>query len=101
MKTSRRKFSKIIGASIVAPAVVPVAGLSLWERAETKFQQTGEISAEVVRMLLDLQGPHGIYDDPKHFEDLRAALARTMPDHRVIQSLDFPPDIEPILSLKR
>src|SRR5437588_6712639 len=97
MKTSRRQFAGMMGAVVAAPA----AGLSIWERAETELQQTGEVSPELVRMLLDLQGPRGIYDDPKEFESLRSALARAIPEHKSIRDFTVSMDIEPLLNFKR
>ena len=59
---SRRVYRRAAGLGTA------IAGL--WERAEMEVQQTGEVSADVVRILLDLQGPRGIYEDPKEFESL-------------------------------
>lgn len=97
MKTSRRHFAKWIGVSALAPVAEP----GIWERMESEFQQTGEVSAEVTRILLDLQGPRGIYDDPVAFESLRAALTRAMPEHQAIRDFKLPDDTEPLLALKR
>ena len=52
-------------------------------------------------MLLDLQGPRGIYDDPKEFESLRSALARAIPEHKSIRDFTVSMDIEPLLNFKR
>jgi len=101
MKTSRRKFAQILGASITAPMVSTTASAGLWERAEMELEQTGEVSAEVVRTLLDLQGPRGIYEDPKEFESLRAAVTRAIPEHQAIRKFEIPMDTEPLLSFKR
>ena len=101
MKTSRRKFTQILGASIAAPIAPTTAIAGLWERAEIELQETGEVSADVVRILLDLQGPRGIYDDPKEFESLRAAVARAIPEHQAIRKFEVPMDTEPLLSFKR
>jgi hypothetical protein len=51
--------------------------------------------------LLDLQGPRGIYDDPKQMESLRAAVARAIPEHNSIRNFKVPQDVEPLLALKR
>jgi hypothetical protein len=103
MKTSRRKFAKMLSASVAAPVVAPAVGLSLWERAETEVAQTGDISAELTHILLDAQGPHGIYDDPKQFESLRAAVARAIPEHKANRDFDagLDLDVEPLLFFKR
>ena len=101
MKTSRRQFAGMVGAVIATPAAAVAAELSIWERAEVELQETGEISPEVVRTLLDMQGPRGIYDDPKEFESLRAALARAIPEHKSIRQFSVSMDIEPLLNFKR
>ena len=101
MKTSRRQFAGMVGAAIAAPAAAAAAELSIWERAEAELQQTGEVSADVVRTLLDMQGPRGIYDDPKEFDSLRSALARAIPEHKSIRDFTVSMDIEPLLNFKR
>ena len=103
MTTSRREFTKRVGASVVATAATasPVAGLSLWERAEREVQQLGQVSPEVTRMLLDLHGPHGIFDEPVYFEQLRASLTRKVRDHAVIRRFEIPADLEPANSFLR
>ena len=101
MKTSRRKFTQILGASLAAPMAPATAIAGLWEQAEMEVQQTGEVSADVVRILLDLQGPRGIYEDPKEFESLRAAVARAIPEHQSIRKFDVPMDTEPLLAFSR
>ena len=101
MKTSRRQFAGIIATMAAAPTAAVAGGLSLWERAEREVQQTGEVSAEIVRTMLDLQGPRGIYDDPKEFESLRAAIARAIPEHKAILDFNISMDIEPLLNFRR
>lgn len=101
MKTSRRQFAQILGASVAAPLVSSAGTAGIWERAEMELQQTGEVSAEVVRMLLDLQGPRGIYEDEKEFESLREAVARAIPEHQSIRRFEIPMDTEPLLSFRR
>ena len=99
MDTSRRDFTKqMFGMSVVAAA--PAGGLSLLERAELEVQQTGEVSAEVTRALLDVQGSRSIYEDPKQFELLREALARAIRDHRTLRDFPVPDDVEPLLTFE-
>jgi hypothetical protein len=100
MKTARRKFAQLLGASLFAP-VVAVRGASLWERAELEVEQTGEVSPDVTLALLDAQGTRGIFEDRQAFEELRAALARKIEVHKFIRSYEVPPDIEPLLSFRR
>jgi len=101
MKSSRRQFAKLVGASLAAPVVAPAAGLSYIERAELEVEQTGEVSADLTRALLDAQGAHGIFEDPEHFEELRRSLARKIRDHKIIRDYPVPEDIEPILGFRR
>ena len=100
MGTSRRDFTKqLLGASVVAAA--PAAGgLSLLERAELEVQQTGEVSAEVTRALLDVQGSRSIFEDPEQFEYLRQALGRAVRDHRILRDFPVPDDVEPLLTFE-
>ena len=101
METSRRDFTKqLLGASLVAPLASPGIGLSLWERAELEVEQSGEVSPEVTRALLDNQGSRSVFDDPAEFEQLRAALARKVRDHRILRSFEVPNDVEPILNFE-
>ena len=101
MKTSRRKFAKLIGASLGLPAIAPAAGLSYIERAELEVEQTGEVSADLTRALLDAQGARGIFEQSEHFEELRRSLARKIRDHKIIRDFPVSPDIEPILGFRR
>ena len=105
MKTSRRKFAKLLGASVAAPALTPAvalpAGIPLWVRAEMEVEATGEVSEELTWALLDAQGPRGIFAEKEHFDELRAALARKIRDHKIIRSFKIPPDVEPILAFRR
>ncbi len=101
MKTSRRQFGKMLGVSLVAPAVVPEIGLSYIERAELEVEQTGEVSAELTLALLDAQGARGIFTEAEHFEELRRSLARKIRDHKIIREFPVPADIEPLLAFRR
>ena len=101
MKTSRRNFGKLLGASLAAPVVAPAFGLSYIERAELEVEQTGEVSADLTLALLDAQGARGIFTEPEHFEELRRSLARKIRDHKIIRDFPLPADIEPILGFRR
>ncbi|MBE3132002.1 MAG: hypothetical protein IMZ55_00885 [Acidobacteria bacterium] len=93
MSTSRRTFCVSVGA---------VAGLPwLWHEAEAQVAATGEVSADIVRALLDLQGSRGIYDDPDRFEELRAAVARVVRTSQRLRTFPIPDDIQPALVFKR
>lgn len=92
MKQTRREFAAMLGA-----AAFP----ALWERAATEFEQTGEVSADTTLALLDAQGERGIFADPKHLEELRAALGRKFHDHKIIRAFKVPEDVQPLLQFKR
>src|SRR5688572_23594009 len=100
MNSSRRDFTKLLGVAAAAPLAIPGAGLSLLERAELEELQTGEVSAEVTRALLDVQGSRSIFEDPAQFEELRAALARAIRDHRILREFQVPDDVEPVLTFE-
>ena len=93
MDSSRREFWMTIGAA----ATVPL----LWREAEAQLEQTGEVSAETVRILLDLQGSRGIYENPERFEELRAAVARIIRSHQTLRSFQVPSDVPPALVFRR
>ena len=100
MTATRRDFTKLLGAAAVAPLAIPNAGLSLLERAELELEQTGEVSAEVTRALLDVQGSRSIFEDPQQFELLREALARAIRDHKILRDFPVPDDVEPLLTFE-
>ena len=107
MDTSRRDFTKLLGAAVAAPFLPAPGnrsaagfGLSLLERAELDVQQAGEVSAEVAKMMLDVQGMHSIYDDPEQFEELRMALTRALRDHITLRNFHVPDDVEPVLTFE-
>jgi hypothetical protein len=100
MKTVRRQFVQMLGASAFAPLVAAEYS-SPWGRAEREVEQTGEVSPEMTLALLDAQGVRGIFEEPRAFEELRAALARKIQAHKFIRSYEVPADIEPLLSFRR
>ena len=93
MKPSRRHFGALLGAA----AAFPLA----WTHAEAEVQQTGEVSADTVRVLLDFQGSRGIYEDPERFEELRAAVARTIRSRQALRSFVVPEDVPPAHIFRR
>jgi hypothetical protein len=93
MKTSRRDFGALVGAA----AAFPLA----WTEAEAQVRQTGEVSADIVRMLLDLQGSRGIYEHPERFEELRAAVARMIRNRQTLRSFAVPEDVPPAHIFRR
>jgi len=100
MSTTRRDFTKLMGAALVAPIAGSGAGFSLWERAEAEVQEAGLPSPETTRTLLDNQGVRGVFEDEAEFEELRRALARKIRDHRIVREFPVPADIEPILNFE-
>lgn len=101
MNSTRRDFTKLLGAAAVAtPLSGPIGGLSLLERAELEVQETGQVSPEVTRALLDVQGSRSIFEDPAQFEELRAALARAVRDHKILRDFPVPDDVEPLLTFE-
>ena len=93
MKQTRREFAAMLGATVAFPG--------LWQRAAQEFEQTGEVSADTTLALLDAQGERGIFADPKHLEELRAALGRKFHDHKIIRAFKVPEDVQPLLHFKR
>ena len=93
MKVSRRELAKIAGAT----GAIAVS----WETAMAEQEQTGEVSAETVRTLLDAQGARGIYEDPEQFELLREAVASLIRVQRVLREYPIPDNQEPAITLRR
>lgn len=94
MEPTRREFATMLGGTVLLPG-------SLWERALAEIEQNGEVSADLVLTLLDVQGVRGIYEDPAHLEDLRAGLTRKLRDHQIVRNFPIPDDIEPLLGFER
>jgi hypothetical protein len=93
MKHTRREFASLVGAAVAWP--------TLWERAVGEFEQTGDVSSDLALALLDAQGERGIFADPKHLDELRAAIGRKIRDHKIIRSFKVPEDVQPLLYFKR
>ena len=93
MSQTRREFAAMLGAAVAFPKI--------WERALEEFEQTGEVSADIALTLLDAQGERGIFADPKHLDELRAALGRKIRDHKTIRAFAVPEDVQPLIYFKR
>ena len=93
MNHTRREFAAMLGAAVAFPTI--------WERAAEDYEQTGEVSADTALALLDAQGERGIFADPKHLDELRAALARKFHDHKIIRAFKVPEDVQPLVYFKR
>jgi len=93
MNSSRRKFAALLGTAVAYP--------TLWERAAAEYEQTGEVTSDTALALLDAQGERGIFSEPKHLDELRAALARKIRDHKIIRAFPVPEDVQPLIYFKR
>ena len=92
MKLSRRELAATVGAAAAA---------ATWETAVAEQEETGDVSAETVRVLLDAQGPRGLYDDPEQLELLRRAVASLIRVQQTLRDYPIPVDQEPAITLRR
>ena len=94
MKVTRRQFTKVAG--------VGAAGLAMaWQQACAQVAETGEVSAETVRTLLDAQGPRGIYEQAEAFERLRRAVANRVRISNQLRSFPVNDDEQPLTIFRR
>ncbi len=94
MTYTRRQFTKVAGAS--------AAGLTMaWQQACAQVAETGEVSAETVRTLLDAQGPRGIYEREEEFERLRRAVANSIQISNELRSFPLNDDEQPLTIFRR
>ena len=94
MKVTRRQFTKVAG--------VGAAGLAMaWQQACAQVAETGEVSAETVRTLLDAQGPRGIYEQAEEFERLRRAVANRVRISNQLRSFPVHDDEQPLTIFRR
>ena len=94
MTLDRRRFTKFAGAGAAAMAVA-------WQHACTQVEDSGEVSAETVRTLLDAQGPRGIYEQPEEFERLRRAITNTIRVQDELRSFPLDDDEQPLTIFRR
>lgn len=94
MTIDRRQFTKVAGAGAAAMAIA-------WQQACAQASDTGEVSAETVRTLLDAQGPRGIYDDPEEFERLRRAVSNSARIANELRAFPLDPDEQPLTVFRR
>ena len=59
--------------------------------------ETGEVSSETVRTLLDHQGPRGIYERPDELERLRRAIASMINTQQNLRDFPLDPDEQPLV----
>ena len=94
MKVTRRQFTKVAG--------VGAAGLAIaWQQACVQVAETGGVSAETVRTLLDAQGPRGIYEQTEEFERLRRAVANRVRISNQLRSFPVNDDEQPLTIFRR
>ena len=93
MTQSRRDFWVTVSSALTVPV--------LWQRAEAEVQQTGEVSPDTVKALLEFQGSPGIYANPERMEELRSAVARTIRSHQRLRSFPIPEDVQPAVIFRR
>ena len=94
MNLDRRGFTKFVGAGAAAMAVA-------WQQACTQVADSGEVSAETVRTLLDAQGPRGIYEQREEFERLRRAITNTIRIQDELRSFPLDDDEQPLTIFRR
>jgi len=94
MKVTRRQFTKVAG--------VGAAGLAIaWQQACVQVAETGGVSAETVRTLLDAQGPRGIYEQTEEFERLRRAVANRVRISNQLRNFPVNDDEQPLTIFRR
>jgi len=86
MTMDRREFA---AGGAIAVAV-------LWQQACTEGADTGEVSAETARTLLDHQGSRGIYEQAHELDRLRAAIANMIGVQRQLREFPLDPDEPPL-----
>ena len=94
MTIDRRQFTKLAGAG-AATAVLA------WQQACVQVAETGEVSAETVSILLDAQGPRGIYGEAEEFERLRRAVANSIQISEQLRSFELDDDEHPLTIFRR
>jgi hypothetical protein len=72
-----------------------------WQQACAQVADSGEVSAETVRTLLDAQGPRGIYEQPEEFERLRRAITNTIRIQDELRSFPLDDDEQPLTIFRR
>mgnify|MGYP001245309347 CR=1 FL=1 len=94
MTVTRRQFTKVAG--------IGAAGLAMvWQQACAQVAETGEVSTETLRTLLDAQGPRGIYEREEEFERLRQAVANSIQISNELRSFPLSDDEQPLTIFRR
>ena len=94
MTVTRRQFTKVAG--------IGAAGLAMvWQQACAQVAETGEVSTETLRTLLDAQGSRGIYEHEEEFERLRRAVANSIQISNELRSFPLNDDEQPLTIFRR
>ena len=94
MTVTRRQFTKVAG--------IGAAGLAMvWQQACAQVAETGEVSTETLRTLLDAQGPRGIYEREEEFERLRRAVTNSIQISNELRSFPLDDDEQPLTIFRR
>ena len=94
MTVTRRQFTKVAG--------IGAAGLAMvWQQACAQVAETGEVSTETLRTLLDAQGSRGIYEREEEFERLRRAVANSIQISNESRSFPLNDDEQPLTIFRR
>ena len=94
MTVTRREFTKVAG--------IGAAGLAMvWQQACAQVAETGEVSTETLRTLLDAQGSRGIYEREEEFERLRRAVANSIQISNELRSFPLNDDEQPLTIFRR
>ena len=88
----RRRFTALAAGSALT---------LVWQQACREVAESGAVSAETARTLLDHQGPRGIYRDPAELDRLRAAIGGLVEVQRALREFPLDPDEPPLLVFRR
>ena len=77
------------------------AAVAVWAQACREVDETGEVSAQTVRTLLDHQGPRGIYADPAELERVRRAVQNMIGVQRTLREFPLDSDEPPVTVFRR
>ena len=94
MQLDRRQFTRVAGAGGIAIGAA-------WQQACVQFTETGEVSPETVRTLLDAQGSRSIYDSAEEFEKLRRAVENLVRVRSELRSFPLDEDEQPLTVFRR
>ena len=94
MNIDRKQFTKIAGAGAAAMAVA-------LQQACVQVANSGEVATETVRMLLNVQGQGGFYEEPEELERLRRAVTSRVGISQQLRSYPLDGDEQPLTIFRR